>query len=282
MTTDVLGDVVASAVGDAAAVEVIMPRGADPHDFAPSARQSEAMEGADLLIVNGAGFEEGMVDVVDAVAAGGTQVFTVADQVDLITDDDPDHGDGGDEDDDDHDHGGADPHLWTDPERVATALAALEPVVAGLDGVDAVVLGAAIDVYVRELAALVDDMGETLAVVEEDRRVLVTNHEVFAYFAERFDFEVVGAIVPSLTTSAEPSAAEVEELAGVIEQRSIPAIFAETTRATRLADALAAEVGGGVEVVELFSESLGEPGSGAETYLRMMRRNAELVAGALS
>jgi zinc/manganese transport system substrate-binding protein len=109
----------------------------------------------------------------------------------------------------------------------------------------------------------------------------VTNHEVFGYFADRYGFEVVGAVIPSLTTNAETSARELEELARVIEDEGIPVIFAETTGSTDLADALADEVGTEVQVVELFSESLGEDGSGAETYIGMMRTNTELIVGAL-
>ena len=94
VTTNILGDVVQQVVGDLADVEVIMPLGSDPHDFAPSTRQAEAMAEADLLVVNGAGFEEGMADLIDA----GAPTFTFADHVELI---------------------GDDPHLWTDPSRMA-------------------------------------------------------------------------------------------------------------------------------------------------------------------
>ena len=332
VTTNILGDVVAAAVGTQADVEVIMPLGSDPHDFSPSARQAESMENADLLIVNGAGFEEGMLDIIANVSDTGTPVFAFADEIDLLEfsghDDhgeehdehsdedhgdedhgDEDHGDedhdeekhsDGDEghgdeehsdeekhsdedgDDHDHDHGSDDPHIWTDPTRIATAVEALEPAVAALAGVDAEELSASIEAYVTELSALDASMDEVLTPVPEQARVLITNHEVFAYFADRYDFEVVGAIVPSLTTNAEPSAADIEELAELIEAENIPAVFGETTQSTQLADALAGEVGGDIAVVELFSESLGEEGSGAETYLGMMQLNADLVAEALT
>jgi hypothetical protein len=94
VTTNILGDIVTQTVGDLAEVEVIMPTGADPHDFAPSARQAESMENADLLVVNGAGFEEGMLSVIEQVESSGTPVFTFADQIDLIEfDGDDDHSD---------------------------------------------------------------------------------------------------------------------------------------------------------------------------------------------
>ena len=317
VTTNILGDVVSAAVGSTAEVEVVMPLGSDPHDFAPSARQAESMEDADLLVTNGAGFEEGMLDIIANVSDSGTPIFAFADHIELLEfggeddhhdgdhdhddesthdgdhadegtlDDeyDHDHDDEGTLDDDhdhDHDHGPEDPHLWTDPTRVAAAVEALEAVIVELEGVDADELSASIDSYLTALADLDSTMEATLDVVRDGERVLITNHEVFGYFADRFDFDVVGAVIPSLTTNAEPSAADLEGLADLIRDEGIPAIFAETTQSSRLADVLAAEVGEDVEVVELFSESLGEPGSGAETYLTMMALNAELIASALS
>jgi zinc/manganese transport system substrate-binding protein len=308
VTTNILGDVVTAAVGSQADIEVIMPLGSDPHDFAASARQAESMENADLLIINGAGFEEGMLDLIANVSDTGTQVFSFADQIDLIgfsgdeegddhsDEEGDDHSDEegddhSDEEGDDHsdeegdDHGhedGDDPHIWTDPTRIATAVEALEPIISGLAGVDAAALSTSISDYLDKLSALDASMDKALSAVPEAQRVLITNHEVFGYFADRYDFEVVGAVIPSLTTNAEPSAADIEELAEMIEAESIPAIFGETTQSTQLADALADEVDGAVAVVELFSESLGEDGSGAETYVGMMQLNADLITKALT
>ncbi|MGH9217100.1 MAG: metal ABC transporter solute-binding protein, Zn/Mn family, partial [Acidimicrobiales bacterium] len=94
-------------------------------------------------------------------------------------------------------------------------------------------------------------------------------------------FEVVGAVIPAGTTQAEPSAAQLDELAHTIDERGAPAIFVETSSPARLADALADEVGD-VDVVELFSESLGDEGSGGETYADMMRSNAARIADVLT
>jgi zinc/manganese transport system substrate-binding protein len=260
-TTNILGDIVSQVVGDLAEVEVIMPLGSNPHDFAPSAKQAEAMENADLLVINGAGFEEGMLDVIDAVGDSGTEVFAFADQVDVVD---------------------SDPHIWTDPTRMIAAVEALVTELVDVGGLDADALIPRGDAYVAELTALDGEMDDRLSSIPDDKRVLVTNHEVFSYFADRFGFDVVGAVIPSLSTNAESSAAEIEELAALIEREGIPAIFGETTQSTQLADALAAAVGSDVEVVVLFAESLGEPGSGAETYVDMMRANAVLISDALT
>ena len=268
VTTNILGDIVTQAVGDLAEVEVVMPVGADPHDFAPSARQAESMENADLLVTNGAGFEEGMREVIEQVESSGTPVFSFADQVELIEF-------SGEE------HIGDDPHIWNDPSRMITAVEAFGVEFASLGGVDAAAVEAQVQSYVDELTALDAEMEDTLSTIPAEQRVLVTNHVVFGYFADRFSFEVVGAVIPSSTTNAEPSTAEVEALVALIEQEQIPAIFADTSSPSRLAGAIASSASGDVQVVALYSESLGEPGSGADSYLTMMATNATLIADAL-
>lgn len=268
VTTNILGDIVTQAVGDLAEVEVVMPVGADPHDFAPSARQAESMENADLLVTNGAGFEEGMREVIEQVESSGTPVFSFADQVELIEF-------SGEE------HIVDDPHIWNDPSRMITAVEAFGVEFASLGGVDAAAVEAQVQSYVDELTALDAEMEDTLSTIPAEQRVLVTNHVVFGYFADRFSFEVVGAVIPSSTTNAEPSTAEVEALVALIEQEQIPAIFADTSSPSRLAGAIASSASGDVQVVALYSESLGEPGSGADSYLTMMATNATLIADAL-
>jgi len=289
VTTSILGDMVSEVVGDQAEVEVVMPLGTDPHEFQTSARQVQAMVEADLLVINGAGFEEGMLDAIENAEESGTPWFAFADHVDLIAPTDQhdeeegasaggDHGEAGDE----HQDGGDDPHIWTDPTRMITAVEAFGERAAELDGVDAQAVESQAAAYVADLRALDSEIERTLAAIPADQRILVTNHEVFGYFADRYGFEIVGAVIPSLTTNAEASAADLAELADVVSAERVPAIFAEATRSTQLADTLAQAVGGDVEVVELFTESLGAPGSGAETYMGMMRTNADLVADALS
>ena len=111
--------------------------------------------------------------------------------------------------------------------------------------------------------------------------MLVTNHDAFGYFADRYDFEVIGTVIPTGSTADGASAGQLARLAATVREEGVPAIFAENTTSSDLADTLAAEVGQDVVVVELFSDSLGEPGSGAETYVEMMRTNAELIVQAL-
>jgi zinc/manganese transport system substrate-binding protein len=267
VTTNVLGDVVSDLVGDQAAVEVIMPPGTAPHEFQASPRQAAAMRDADALITNGADFEEGLTESIEAAEQDGVPTFAAIDAVDTLQL-------AGD--------GGTDPHFFTDPARMATAAQGIADfLVDEVPGLDTPAFADQAAATIDGLHALDGEVERTLADVPPDRRTLVTNHEVFGYFADRYGFEVVGAVIPAGTTQAEPSAAQLDELAHTIEERGVPAIFVETSSPARLADALADEVGD-VDVVELFSESLGNEGSAGETYADMMRSNAERIADALA
>lgn len=279
VTTPVLGDVVANLTGDLAEVDVIMPAGIDPHEFQPSARQAATVRDADVLVANGGGFEAGLEGTIDGAADDGVTVFEAIEHVEPLAARD----DGEDEpDEDEHGHEGVDPHFFTDPARMAGAAEALAEVLAAeVPALDGPEFSDNADAYVAELRALDAEVAAILEPVPAERRKLVTDHDVFAYFADRYGFEIIGAVIPSTTTQAAPSAADIDDLAAVIEREGVPAVFANTSSPAELADTLAAEVGD-VEVVALFSESLGDEGSGADTYAGMVRTNATRIADALA
>ena len=276
VTTSILGDIVENVVGEEAEVTVLMPAGVDPHEFELSAAQAAEMQEADVIVANGLGFEAGMTDALDAAEEAGVPRYEVAPDVDPLplAEGSEEHAE---------DTSGLDPHVFTDPERMAQATeniaAALGDEVPDLD-TDAVREQA--NAYAAEVRAADATIEDELSVIPEDQRVLVTNHEVFSYFADRYGFEVVGTVIPSGTTLAEPSSQELSDLADTIREYGVPAIFADASSPTELAEALADESGLDVEVVALYSESLGGPGSGAETYLEMITSNGEAIATALS
>jgi zinc/manganese transport system substrate-binding protein len=269
VTTSVLGDIVANLVGDRGRVEVLMPVGADPHSFQVSAGQAAAMRRAGLVVVNGLGLEEGMSDAIEAAAADGVSVVEAASFVEPLP-----FGEGGD-------HGSLDPHIWTDPRRMADVVSGLGDALAAADPACPERWREAAAAYRGEVLRLDEEIETVLSVIPADRRKLITNHYSLGYFADRYGFEVVGAILPGGDTLAEPSPADLAALVEILRSEGVRAIFAETTRPADLAEALAAELGEQVLVVRLYTGSLGEPGSGAETYLTMQRTNAELIAAAL-
>ncbi|MEM9615271.1 MAG: metal ABC transporter substrate-binding protein [Actinomycetota bacterium] len=181
-----------------------------------------------------------------------------------------------------HDHSGEDPHFFTDPARMIDAVRGIESFLAAeVDGLDADALSSATDAYVGELESLDAEVKDLVNAIPEDQRVLITNHEVFGYFADHYGFEVVGTVIPSGSTLASASGGELAELSEVIEAEGVPAIFSDTSSSSDLIEALAAEVGD-VAVVELFTESLGDGDSDGATYLDMVRTNATRISEALS
>jgi zinc/manganese transport system substrate-binding protein len=259
-TTTVLGDVVAGVVGDGGSVEVIVPVGVDPHDFQASSRQAADLAGADLVVANGLSLEEGLSAVLDAAQRDGANLLELAPLLDPI----PLSGDGDD------------PHVWMDPLRMADASHLIAAELAAFDGSDE--WAARAEKYAEELIVTDAQIRQTLAAVPAERRILVTNHDSLGYFAERYDFDVVGVVIPGGSTLADPSSAELAELVRTIEREGVTAIFAETTQPSALADAVAAEVGFEVTVVELHTGSLGEPGSDADTLAKMLLANARKIA----
>lgn len=269
VTTNILGDVAREVAGDQAQVTVLMRAGADPHSFEVSAQEAALMREADLVVSNGLGLEEGLQQHLDGAEEAGTELFVAGEHVEVL-DYSADQG------------GAADPHFWTDPARMVAVTDALGDALADVAGVDPEAVEEQEAAYLSELAALDREMTEAFATIPEDRRSLVTNHHVFGYLAERFDFEVVGAVVPGGTTLASPSASDLDDLVGAIEAAQVPTIFAESSSPDRLVQVLADEADVEVAVEELFTESLSAPGEGAATYLEMQRTNTERITAGLA
>jgi zinc/manganese transport system substrate-binding protein len=295
-TTSVLGDVVSTIVGGDAVVEVLMPPGADPHDFEPSARQAARLRDATLVVANGLQLEVGLLGALESARADGASILEVGELIEPLPfgasshahDDPPAHDDARDDEALDHgdealDHGDEDPHFWHDPLRMSEVVPGLvDALVAAAPELDTAELRQRADSFVAELVEVDVEVAAILAEVPEARRYLVTNHDTFGYLAERYGFEVIGTVIPGGDTLAQPSPASLAALVREIEEHDLPAIFAENVVAATLAQALASEAEIEVRVVTLHTDSLGEPGSGADTYVGMLRTNARLIADALN
>lgn len=287
ITTSVLAAAVEPLLDGIAEVTVLMPNGSDPHDFSPSARDAERITRADLVIQNGLGLEEGLVDLIDS-RQGPT--FAVTAHVDLlaITEDkldDADAHDHGDEgahdhgdedahehgDDEAHDHGSEDPHVWVDPLVMSQMVDDLGAQLEQLTGVS---LGD----RVEQLRADLESLDARLRVVMEPVApcLLVTGHDSLSYFAARYGCEVIGAIIPSLSSTAEASAGELADLRALAQQVGVAAIFTELGTPSRVAEQIASEVG--VPLIELATHLVPDEGG----YDQFMLDLATTVAEALS
>ncbi|MGK8524809.1 zinc ABC transporter substrate-binding protein AztC [Nocardia asteroides] len=271
VTTNILGDLTRTVAGDDVEVTVLMPPDADPHFFAISAQQAARIERASLIVYNGLGLEESVLRNVEAAERAGVAGVAVGAVIDPINYSE------------DEANGRPDPHFWTDPRRVRTAVEVIrDRIIDHVDGVDAAAIRTSADRYLAELDRLDQWMTERFATIPAERRKLVTNHHVFGYLAQRFGFEVVGAVIPGGTTLASPSPSDLSALAGTIRAAGVGAIFADSAQPDRLTRVLADQVGVHVRVISLYSESLTEPGGGAGTYLEMMRANTESIVRGLT
>ncbi|WP_102159605.1 zinc ABC transporter substrate-binding protein AztC [Zhihengliuella halotolerans] len=270
VTTNILGDVVENVVGDQADVTVLMKRNADPHSFEISAQEAAEMSEADLLVSNGAGLEESLGQHFERAEAAGVEHFVATDAIKTLAYASEEA------------EGADDPHFWTDPQRMIGVVDALESALAETRGIEAEPLAAAAEAYRGELEDLESTMRDSFDSIPAARRALVTNHHVFGYLADAYDFRLVGAVIPGGSTLASPSAADLEDLRAAIDEAGVRAIFAESSQPDRLVNVLASEAGIEVEVIELITESLTEPGAEGDTYLDMMRTNTTRITDGLT
>jgi zinc/manganese transport system substrate-binding protein len=269
VTYSVLGSVVRDLVGDAFDVVVAVPNGIDPHDWEPSARDIEVLNRAALVVENGLGLEGGMEKVLQRARAAGVRFFTASDhiQVRIVH-----AGEGVPAGDPDQEAGAKDPHLWTDPLAVKAVVAALAAQITADFGVD-------LSSRAADLEKRLDDLdAEARRVVEgvpTANRKLVTGHQSLGYFAQRYGFQLVGAIIPNLSTQAEASASQLAALVKRIKDNHVSVVFTELGTPPAIAQALARDAG--AKAVELRTHSLAAGG----TYFSFIRDLAGAISGNL-
>ncbi len=269
VTYSVLGALVKDLVGDQANVIVPMPNGQDPHEWEPSAKDIEAIMKADLIVQNGLQLEGGLEKTLARAREAGVKFFTASDHVDVRK---VGQGEGIPNGDPDQTVGADDPHVWMDPlamKQVIEALAAQIKTDLGIDVADR-----AKDLSVR-LEALNGEIADRVVHVPDAQRQLVTGHESLGYFARRYGFKLIGAIIPSITPQAEVSAADLAALKQVIEASGVKAIFTELGTPQNVAKAIGQETG--VQVIELTTHAVPSDGS----YFTFMRNLAATITEAL-
>lgn len=269
VTYSILGAVVKDLVGDKAIVIVSMPNGQDVHEWEPSAKDIETLTKADLIVQNGLGLEGGMQKALAQAKESGVKFFTASD---YITVRHVGAGEGIPSGDPDQAIGAEDPHLWTDVVDMRSIVDALTAQIKTDLGIDLSDRAKDLDARLDSLNKEVIDMVNTLP---QDNRKLVTGHESMGYFAQRYGFKLVGAIIPSITTQAEVSASDLANLKKLIEDNQVKAIFAELGTPAAVSDAIGKETG--VKVVELTTHNLPEDGS----YFTFMRNLTQTIVDAL-
>lgn len=192
-------------------------------------------------------------------------------------DHDEDHADEGD----DHDHGACDPHIWLDPANVTAWAVNVAEAFAVADPANADTYRANANAYTEQLEALDGEIAALVDTLPEEARVLVTNHEFLGYFAHAYGFEVAATVLPGVSTNAEPNPQELTALIDLIRAEGVPAVFAEVSANTQLAEVVGQEAGVTV-VTDLYTEALSDANGPASTYIDYMRHNAQTIVDALS
>ncbi len=260
-TTTEVADLVRNVGGERVDVRGLLSAGADPHGYEP--RPSDAASIVDAPVVFRSGGDvDGWLDELVDNAGGDAEVVDLIDSVETVEARD-----------------GADPHWWQDPRNAELAVAAIRDALIDADPGGRTVYERNAAAYMRELRRLDRQIAACVAKVPATRRKLVTTHDSLGYFARRYGIEVIGSVIPSLSTQAQPSAGDIAELVDQVRDEGVEAVFPEAGAGERLEEALSREAGASVGD-PLWADTLGDDGSGAETYTDAMAANtAALVDG---
>lgn len=263
-----LADIAQNVAGNRLKVEALMPFGVDPHAYEPAPRDVVKIAESDLLLINGAGFESWLNKLL-ATAATKAVVIEASAGLQPRT---PGAGEAVTNE--------TDPHYWLDPISVITYVANIRDALIAADPAGSVIFTANAAAYTLRLQELDSYVSEQVAQVSPERRLIVTNHESFGYFADRYGFKIIGTIIPSVSTGASPSAQQLAHLVDRIVATKAIAIFLETGTNPQLADQLASETG--IKVITgLYTHSITEPGGQAPSYIDMIKYDVQTIVAAL-
>jgi ABC-type Zn uptake system ZnuABC Zn-binding protein ZnuA len=255
-TTTQLGDVVRAIGGDAVDVHQILRANTDPHDYEPRPKDIQATAGAKVVVTSGDDLDAWMSDVLDN--AGGDPVVLDAGAGRPVA-------------------RAGDPHWWHDPRNVVYAATRIRDALARADPERTAAIDRAATEYINKLEALDRGIARCMDAVPSAQRKLVTDHDAFGYFADRYGIDVVGAVIPSQTTEGQPSAGDLADLTATIRREHVRAIFPESSLSPKLARALADQTGATADLT-LYGDTLGKSGSDGDTYLKMETANADAMA----
>jgi ABC-type Zn uptake system ZnuABC Zn-binding protein ZnuA len=276
-TTSIVGDVIGQVGGQAIDLQTLMPLGVDPHTYEPTPRDIQAIAQADVVFLNGLGLEEALLPRL-ANAGGQAALVSLSEGISPRVF----RGDAtpvGSADSTSLEQGGLDPHVWQDPrnviqwtENAAEALSRLDP--AGEAG-----YRQRAEAYRAELEQLDTEIQAMVETIPVDQRKLVTDHDDMGYFADRYGFTIVGAVIPAYSTSAEPSAKDISQLEEAVKKLGVKAVFVGVEANQALSSRVAQDTG--VRLVPIYAGSLSPADGPASSYVQLMLYNVSAIVGAL-
>jgi ABC-type Zn uptake system ZnuABC Zn-binding protein ZnuA len=265
-TETFLGDIAQNVAGNRITVETLLPVLVDPHEYQPKPQDVTRLAQAQVLIINGLGYESWLQKQLDNL--GGQRQIIVATEG-VIPDPDPSGV-----------HPQGDPHMWMNPVDTINYIIQIRDglILADPAGKDVYTRNA--DTYIAALQGLDQWVKEQVNQLPIEGRLLVTNHDALGYFAKAYDFKIIGAVIPSVTTDASPSAQQLAGLIGAIRSSGARAIFLDIGENQKLAQQIASETGVKV-VTDLYVESISEPNGPAPTYIDMIKHDVTVIVEAL-
>ena len=262
-TTTQVGDFARVIGGHRVDVRTLLRANADPHEYEPRPSDVRAVGEADLVLRSGGDVDD-WLDRVLSGAGGHAARLTLIDRVPKQRLD-----------------GKLDPHWWQNPRNVALVVPAIRDALTRVDPGGRADFNRRAAAYSRRLAALDRGIARCVASVPPAQRKIVTTHDALGYFARRYGVKVVGALIPSLSTQAQPSARDIQRLVSQIRREHVRAIFPESSINPKLERAVARETGARTGA-HLWADALGPPGSSGDTYLHSMVSNARSLVEGMS
>jgi ABC-type Zn uptake system ZnuABC Zn-binding protein ZnuA len=261
-TTTQVADFARNIGGDKVAVTQILKPNVDPHDYEPTPADLTAIGAAKVVVRSGVGLEKWLDETI--ASAGFTGATADASAGVRIRD-------------------GDDPHIWHDPRNAKIMAQNIERAFAAADPADAAAYAQNLAAYSAKLDRLDADIQAKIDQLPPGDRKLVTNHDAFGYYIDRYGLEFVGSIIPSFDTSAELSAKDVDDIVAKIRQTGAKAVFSESSLPPKTAEAIARQAGVKVVAGEdaLYGDTLGPAGSAGDTYLKMEEHNTDVIVQAL-
>ena len=260
-TTTQVGDFARQVAGERATVRQILNPNSDPHEYEPRPSDARAVTGAAVVLRSGGDLDDWLGDMLRN-AGSDAKVATLIDAMRTRAGE-----------------GATDPHWWQDPRNAEIAVATIRDALVAADAGGRATYEANADAYLGRLRALDRAIATCIDRVPQAKRKLVTDHDALGYYADRYGIEVIGTVIPALSTQAQSSAGEVARLVRTIRAAGVHTIYPESSANPKLAEAIARDAGAKVGP-PLYADSLGAQGSRGATYLGSLRANTRaLVAG---
>jgi ABC-type Zn uptake system ZnuABC Zn-binding protein ZnuA len=262
-TTTQLGDLARAVAGNRARVRQILETNSDPHAYEPRPSDVRAIAGAKVVVRSGGDLDAWLDDVLRN-AGSSARTLTIIDALRAR-----------------RGPGGIDPHWWQDPRNAVIAAGRIRDALIAADPAGRATYAANAGGYVAKLRALDRAIASCMARIPAHRRRLVTDHDALGYYAARYAIEVVGTVIPALSSQAQASGGEVARLVHTIRAERVSTIFPESSVNAKLTRAIARDAGARVGPA-LYADSLGASGSPGATYLGSLRANTQALAAGFS